>query len=82
MPRRAPKQTPASPTGGGGGGGGGAGGGGARPRPRRGGGGGAVSAAPRAPTLPALFPTAVRYGAMGISFNIAVSAFGGTTPLV
>ncbi|WP_280334606.1 glycine betaine/L-proline transporter ProP [Nocardia wallacei] len=39
-------------------------------------------AGPSAATLPALFPTAVRYGAMGISFNIAVSAFGGTTPLV
>ncbi|OIV39122.1 MFS transporter [Mangrovactinospora gilvigrisea] len=39
-------------------------------------------AAPTAATLPALFPTAIRYGAMGISFNIAVSAFGGTTPLV
>ncbi|WP_329523458.1 MFS transporter [Streptomyces jietaisiensis] len=39
-------------------------------------------AAPSAATLPALFPTAVRYAAMGIGFNIAVSAFGGTTPLV
>ncbi|GAB2724858.1 glycine betaine/L-proline transporter ProP [Nocardia thraciensis] len=39
-------------------------------------------AGPSAATLPALFPTAIRYGAMGISFNIAVSAFGGTTPLV
>ncbi|MBB5911169.1 MHS family proline/betaine transporter-like MFS transporter [Nocardia transvalensis] len=39
-------------------------------------------AGPTAATLPALFPTAIRYGAMGISFNIAVSAFGGTTPLV
>ena len=38
-------------------------------------------AAPSA-TLPALFPTAVRYAAMGIGFNIAVAAFGGTTPLV
>ncbi|WP_036566432.1 glycine betaine/L-proline transporter ProP [Nocardia sp. BMG51109] len=38
-------------------------------------------AGPTAATLPALFPTAIRYGAMGISFNIAVSAFGGTTPL-
>lgn len=39
-------------------------------------------AAPSAATLPALFPTAVRYAAMGIGFNIAVAAFGGTTPLV
>lgn len=33
-------------------------------------------------TLPALFPTNVRYGATSIGFNIAVSAFGGTTPLI
>ncbi|WP_405623194.1 MFS transporter [Streptomyces sp. NBC_00076] len=39
-------------------------------------------AAPSAATLPALFPTAVRYAAMGIGFNFAVAAFGGTTPLV
>jgi MHS family proline/betaine transporter-like MFS transporter len=32
--------------------------------------------------LPALFPTHVRYGAVSIGFNIAVSAFGGTTPLL
>jgi MFS family permease len=32
--------------------------------------------------LPALFPTNVRYGALSIGFNIAVSAFGGTTPLL
>jgi len=32
-------------------------------------------------TLPALFPTAVRYSAVAISFNVAVSVFGGTTPL-
>jgi MHS family proline/betaine transporter-like MFS transporter len=32
--------------------------------------------------LPALFPTQVRYGAVSIGFNIAVSAFGGTTPLI
>jgi MHS family proline/betaine transporter-like MFS transporter len=31
-------------------------------------------------TLPALFPTEVRYGATAISYNIAVSAFGGMTP--
>lgn len=33
-------------------------------------------------TLPALFPTSVRYGALAIGFNISVSAFGGTTPLI
>jgi MFS family permease len=32
--------------------------------------------------LPALFPTSVRYGAVSIGFNIAVSAFGGSTPLI
>lgn len=42
----------------------------------------ACFAAPSAATLPALFPTAVRYAAMGIGFTIAVAAFGGTTPLV
>ncbi|MFG3094153.1 MFS transporter [Streptomyces sp. NPDC048202] len=42
----------------------------------------AFFAAPSAATLPALFPTAVRYAAMGIGFNFAVAAFGGTTPLV
>ncbi|MGH3635835.1 MAG: MFS transporter, partial [Mycobacterium sp.] len=33
-------------------------------------------------TLPALFPTSVRYGALAIGFNVSVSAFGGTTPLI
>nr|WP_170134351.1 MFS transporter [Murinocardiopsis flavida] len=33
-------------------------------------------------SLPALFPTKVRYGALAISFNISVSLFGGTTPLM
>ena len=33
-------------------------------------------------TLPSLFPTEVRSGALSISFNIAVSAFGGTTSVV
>ncbi|MFD7680481.1 MFS transporter [Streptomyces sp. NPDC060187] len=42
----------------------------------------AFFAAPSAATLPALFPTAIRYAAMGIGFNFAVAAFGGTTPLV
>ncbi|MEU6445613.1 glycine betaine/L-proline transporter ProP [Streptomyces sp. NPDC046979] len=32
--------------------------------------------------LPALFPTRVRYGSLSIGFNISVSLFGGTTPLV
>lgn len=32
--------------------------------------------------LPALFPTASRFGAMAIGFNISVSLFGGTAPLV
>ncbi|MEH3090156.1 MAG: MFS transporter [Microbacterium arborescens] len=31
--------------------------------------------------LPALFPTATRFGAMAIAYNLAVSLFGGTTPL-
>lgn len=33
-------------------------------------------------TLPALFPTEIRYGGLAIAFNIAVSAFGGTTETV
>jgi MHS family proline/betaine transporter-like MFS transporter len=32
--------------------------------------------------LPALFPTKTRYGSLSIGFNISVSLFGGTTPLV
>ncbi|CAM5518568.1 MFS transporter OS=Streptomyces tendae OX=1932 GN=F3L20_25205 PE=4 SV=1 [Streptomyces tendae] len=32
--------------------------------------------------LPALFPTRVRYGWLSIGFNVSVSLFGGTTPLV
>ncbi|MCX5384294.1 MFS transporter [Streptomyces sp. NBC_00083] len=32
--------------------------------------------------LPALFPTEARYGSLSIGFNISVSLFGGTTPLV
>ena len=35
-----------------------------------------------ASALPALFPTATRYGGMGISYNISVSLFGGTAPVV
>lgn len=34
-----------------------------------------------ASTLPALFPTRLRYAALSIAFNISVSLFGGTTPL-
>ncbi|OON76741.1 glycine betaine/L-proline transporter ProP [Streptomyces tsukubensis] len=33
-------------------------------------------------TLPALFPTRVRFGSLSIGFNVSVSVFGGTTPLV
>jgi MHS family proline/betaine transporter-like MFS transporter len=33
-------------------------------------------------TLPALFPTEVRYGSLSIGYNLAVSVFGGTTPFV
>jgi MHS family proline/betaine transporter-like MFS transporter len=32
--------------------------------------------------LPALFPTAIRYSALSLAFNVSVSLFGGTTPLV
>ncbi|SFM91486.1 MFS transporter, MHS family, proline/betaine transporter [Izhakiella capsodis] len=33
-------------------------------------------------TLPALFSTEIRYSALAIGFNISVSLFGGTTPLL
>lgn len=33
-----------------------------------------------ASSLPALFPTASRYGGMGISYNLAVALFAGTAP--
>jgi MHS family proline/betaine transporter-like MFS transporter len=33
-------------------------------------------------SLPALFPTRVRYGALAIGFNVSVALFGGTTPLI
>ncbi|WP_053618691.1 MFS transporter [Nocardiopsis sp. NRRL B-16309] len=33
-------------------------------------------------SLPALFPTKVRYGALAIGFNVSVALFGGTTPLI
>jgi len=42
----------------------------------------ALFAGPSAGSLPALFPTAARYGAMGLCYNVSVSLFGGTTPLV
>ncbi|AZS83087.1 proline/glycine betaine transporter ProP [Streptomyces griseoviridis] len=32
--------------------------------------------------LPAMFPTQVRYGSLSVSYNVATSLFGGTTPLV
>ncbi|MEK0305955.1 MFS transporter [Bifidobacterium favimelis] len=35
-----------------------------------------------ASTLPALFPTAYRYGGMGLSYNLAVAIFGGTAPVI
>lgn len=35
-----------------------------------------------ASSLPALFPTASRYGAMGIAYNFAVAIFGGTAPFI
>ncbi|WP_347344763.1 MFS transporter [Microbacterium sp.] len=34
-----------------------------------------------ASALPALFPTPSRFGGMGLTYNIAASLFGGTTPL-
>lgn len=33
-------------------------------------------------TLPAIFPTRVRYGAFAVSYNVSTSLFGGTAPLV
>jgi MHS family proline/betaine transporter-like MFS transporter len=33
-------------------------------------------------TLPAMFPTRVRYGSFAIGYNLSTSAFGGTAPLV
>jgi len=33
-------------------------------------------------TLPALFPTDVRYGALAIAYNVSISAVGGSTPLI
>lgn len=33
-------------------------------------------------TLPAMFPTTVRYSGMAIAYNVSVSLFGGTAPLV
>lgn len=35
-----------------------------------------------ASALPALFPTASRFGGMALSYNIAVSLFGGTAPMI
>jgi MHS family proline/betaine transporter-like MFS transporter len=33
-------------------------------------------------TLPAMFPTEVRYGAFAIGYNISTSAFAGTAPYI
>ena len=33
-------------------------------------------------TLPALFPVGARYGSLAIGYNLSVSLFGGTTPLI
>jgi MHS family proline/betaine transporter-like MFS transporter len=33
-------------------------------------------------TLPAMFPTAIRYTGMAIAYNVSASLFGGTSPLV
>jgi MHS family proline/betaine transporter-like MFS transporter len=33
-------------------------------------------------TLPAMFPAGIRYGSVSIAFNVSVSIFGGTVPLV
>jgi MHS family proline/betaine transporter-like MFS transporter len=33
-------------------------------------------------TLPALFPTQVRYGAFAIGYNVSTALFGGTAPLI
>ncbi len=35
-----------------------------------------------ASSLPAMFPTHIRYSALAIGFNLSVSLFGGTTPLI
>lgn len=37
---------------------------------------------PLAATLPAMFPTRVRYGAFAIGYNVSTALFGGTAPLV
>ncbi|MEW1796878.1 MULTISPECIES: glycine betaine/L-proline transporter ProP [Streptomyces] len=33
-------------------------------------------------SLPALFPTSVRYGSLSVGYNLSASLFGGTTPFV
>ncbi|WP_243792652.1 MFS transporter [Saccharopolyspora gloriosae] len=37
---------------------------------------------PLASTLPAMFPTKVRYAAFSVGYNISTAAFGGTAPLI
>ncbi|MCZ2263646.1 MFS transporter [Isoptericola sp. QY 916] len=36
----------------------------------------------QAATLPAMFPTSVRYRSMGLAYNVSLAIFGGTTPLI
>lgn len=33
-------------------------------------------------TIPALFPTGVRYGGVSVGYNLSVALFGGTTQLI
>ena len=37
---------------------------------------------PLASTLPAMFPTKVRYAAFSVGYNVSTAAFGGTAPLI
>lgn len=45
-------------------------------------GGRAQARATMSATLPAMFPAGIRYGSVSIAFNVSVSIFGGTVPLV
>jgi len=42
----------------------------------------AMYAAPAPAALVEMFPTRVRYTALGVSYNLAVAAFGGTAPFI
>ena len=42
----------------------------------------AMYAAPAPAALVEMFPTKVRYSALGVSYNLAVAAFGGTAPFI